>query len=345
MVDRASKEADATPSPAWLGTVPPTRAETHFDGRVVRCFADRPRSAYALLEDALARNPRWRGHRLRRCAPHLRGLRSAGGAIVPAGLAKRWDRARRPGGAAARQRRRLSRGPVRRLAAGRDRASRSASGSRRRALPTCSRTAAPRRWCTTPISPTGCPPRMRTPALAHRIARGSRRRAAGSTTARRRRARDRVRRRVDEEDTAVILYTSGHHRPAQGRHADPSRHLPLGPALRVLHGARRSRPGRGRRADEPRHRRDRPDRRHGPRGRHAHRHARVQGGRVHRAGRARAHDAHAAGAGDVQSLPARAALRGGRSRPPGASAASAARRCRPPPSSAWRAEAAAAAAA
>ena len=44
------------PSPAWLGTVPTMRAETHFDGRVVRCFADRPRSAHTLLEDALARN-------------------------------------------------------------------------------------------------------------------------------------------------------------------------------------------------------------------------------------------------------------------------------------------------
>jgi long-chain acyl-CoA synthetase len=42
--------------PAWLGIVPPTRAEVHFGGRVVQCFADRPRSAHALLEDALVRN-------------------------------------------------------------------------------------------------------------------------------------------------------------------------------------------------------------------------------------------------------------------------------------------------
>ena len=49
---------------------------------------------------------------------------------------------------------------------------------------------------------------------------------------------------VDEEDTAVILYTSGHDRPAEGRHADPPRHLPLRHALRVLHGARSARPGR-----------------------------------------------------------------------------------------------------
>jgi acyl-CoA synthetase (AMP-forming)/AMP-acid ligase II len=33
------------------------RAEVHFGGRVVRCFRDRPRSACSLLEDALARNP------------------------------------------------------------------------------------------------------------------------------------------------------------------------------------------------------------------------------------------------------------------------------------------------
>ena len=32
------------------------RAEVHFGGRVVRCFAERPRSAHVLLEEALARN-------------------------------------------------------------------------------------------------------------------------------------------------------------------------------------------------------------------------------------------------------------------------------------------------
>jgi long-chain acyl-CoA synthetase len=44
-------------SPAWLGTVPPIRSEVHLDGRIVRCFADRPRSAYALLAEAAVRNP------------------------------------------------------------------------------------------------------------------------------------------------------------------------------------------------------------------------------------------------------------------------------------------------
>jgi acyl-CoA synthetase (AMP-forming)/AMP-acid ligase II len=45
------------PPSAWLGRVPPIRSEAHFDGRVVRCFATRPRSAYALLERTAAANP------------------------------------------------------------------------------------------------------------------------------------------------------------------------------------------------------------------------------------------------------------------------------------------------
>jgi acyl-CoA synthetase (AMP-forming)/AMP-acid ligase II len=56
---------------------------------------------------------------------------------------------------------------------------------------------------------------------------------------------------VEEEDIAMLLYTSGHHRAAEGSNADPPRHLPLRHALRMLHGtdSSRSRP-RGR-PDEP----------------------------------------------------------------------------------------------
>jgi len=43
--------------PGWLGVVPALRAERHFDDRVVRCFAVRPTSTHALLADAAATNP------------------------------------------------------------------------------------------------------------------------------------------------------------------------------------------------------------------------------------------------------------------------------------------------
>lgn len=42
---------------AWLGKVPPFRYERHYGDRVVRCFADRPGNAYDLLRNAVARNP------------------------------------------------------------------------------------------------------------------------------------------------------------------------------------------------------------------------------------------------------------------------------------------------
>jgi len=41
---------------AWLGRVPAIRWERHYD-RVVRCFVERPRNAYDLLTEAAARNP------------------------------------------------------------------------------------------------------------------------------------------------------------------------------------------------------------------------------------------------------------------------------------------------
>jgi long-chain acyl-CoA synthetase len=43
--------------PKWLGEVRPMRYERHYCDRVVRCFVERPRNAYALLQEAAARNP------------------------------------------------------------------------------------------------------------------------------------------------------------------------------------------------------------------------------------------------------------------------------------------------
>jgi acyl-CoA synthetase (AMP-forming)/AMP-acid ligase II len=43
--------------PRWLGPIPQVRSEVHFDGRVVRCFADRPPSMHALLAEAVGSNP------------------------------------------------------------------------------------------------------------------------------------------------------------------------------------------------------------------------------------------------------------------------------------------------
>jgi long-chain acyl-CoA synthetase len=42
---------------AWLGRVPALRYERHYGDRVVRCFVERPGNAYDLLRDAAARNP------------------------------------------------------------------------------------------------------------------------------------------------------------------------------------------------------------------------------------------------------------------------------------------------
>ena len=43
--------------PDWGDTWPALRQEAHYGDRVVTCFADRPRSLHALLEEALPRNP------------------------------------------------------------------------------------------------------------------------------------------------------------------------------------------------------------------------------------------------------------------------------------------------
>jgi long-chain acyl-CoA synthetase len=42
---------------AWLGSVPAMRHERHFGDRVVRCFMERPANSYDLLAEAVARNP------------------------------------------------------------------------------------------------------------------------------------------------------------------------------------------------------------------------------------------------------------------------------------------------
>jgi acyl-CoA synthetase (AMP-forming)/AMP-acid ligase II len=42
---------------AWLGNVPSMRAELHFDGRIVRCFTERPRSTFDLLAEAVRSHP------------------------------------------------------------------------------------------------------------------------------------------------------------------------------------------------------------------------------------------------------------------------------------------------
>jgi long-chain acyl-CoA synthetase len=55
MVDAARIPTRSTPE--WLGTVPAMRSEQHFDGRVLRCFSARPKSSYALLAEAVAANP------------------------------------------------------------------------------------------------------------------------------------------------------------------------------------------------------------------------------------------------------------------------------------------------
>jgi acyl-CoA synthetase (AMP-forming)/AMP-acid ligase II len=41
----------------WLGEVPPMRHEQHYGNRLMRCFLKRPQDAYALLQEAVARNP------------------------------------------------------------------------------------------------------------------------------------------------------------------------------------------------------------------------------------------------------------------------------------------------
>jgi O-succinylbenzoic acid--CoA ligase len=75
------------PQRVWLRPIPEIRSEAHFDGRVVRCFAERPRSVHTMLSEAVAGNPdgeaivcgeerltyRAFDHAVARCAAGLRG--------------------------------------------------------------------------------------------------------------------------------------------------------------------------------------------------------------------------------------------------------------------------------
>jgi len=73
----------------WFSAVPAIQEELHFDGRRIRCFAERPRSVYTLLADAVARCPdgeaivdgdlRLRWHEVQAQSDELaRGLAAAG---------------------------------------------------------------------------------------------------------------------------------------------------------------------------------------------------------------------------------------------------------------------------
>jgi long-chain acyl-CoA synthetase len=55
-MSNAARQPLQVPAP-WLGAVPTVRAERHFGGRIVRCFADRPKSTFALLTYAVSANP------------------------------------------------------------------------------------------------------------------------------------------------------------------------------------------------------------------------------------------------------------------------------------------------
>ncbi len=47
----------ASPHPDWGAIWPAMRQESHFGDRVVTCFAERPRSLHAMLDEAVQRNP------------------------------------------------------------------------------------------------------------------------------------------------------------------------------------------------------------------------------------------------------------------------------------------------
>ena len=218
----------------WRATAPAAmRREALFGDRVVRCFAERPGSVHALLTDAAARRP-------------------DGEALVCGDTRLTWAEVLERGAAVAQGLARLGVGAGDRVAlllgnriefvlAGSRRAPRRHRGAARHPA-----AAARGRLCARRLRR----PRARARAeLADRVpsGRGAGARAPhprGGGPRRRRRSRRRLgqpagvraRRRGGHRGDPLHL---GHHRPAEGRDADPSRHRPLGDALRVLHGARR----------------------------------------------------------------------------------------------------------
>ena len=293
-------------APEWLGTVPAMRSEQHFDGRVLRCFSARPKSSYALLAEAVTANPN--GEALV-CGEERYSY------LLLEQLVIGWANALADLGVGRGDRVALLLGNGIPLPAVVFAALRLGAI----AVPISIREQTPGlaymlAHCGAKVLvheadlAARLPPTSDTPQLRHRIAlspdepRGGLDRVGGSpphggTSSGRRRGRH----------GRHSLYF-GNDRQAEGSDADASRHLPLGHALRVLHGPHRARSvGRGR-ADEPRHRACRADRRHAARRRHPDSHANLQGGGFSRAGGARAHDAHAARASHVQSVPDGAAV-------------------------------------
>ena len=101
----------------------------------------------------------------------------------------------------------------------------------------------------------------------------------------------------------------GHHGAAEGRDAGALQRHPFGDGVRIVPEADRGGSLDRRRAARACHRRGRQHHDHGPLRRRADHHGRIQGRGISEDGGARARHLHRDGAGDVQSLPAAAGFR------------------------------------